>query len=34
VARRHHWLRDAFKARTSSALAYHTEYPVLVLRED
>ncbi|MGA0110421.1 MAG: universal stress protein [Schleiferiaceae bacterium] len=34
VARRHHWRRDAFKARTSSALAYHTEYPVLVLRED
>jgi nucleotide-binding universal stress UspA family protein len=34
IARRHHWLRDAFKARTSSALAYHTEFPVLVLRED
>ncbi len=34
VARRHHWLRDAFKPRMSSALAYHTEYPVLVLRED
>jgi nucleotide-binding universal stress UspA family protein len=34
VARRHHWLRDAFKSRTSSALAYHTEYPVLILRED
>ncbi|MFM6999281.1 MAG: universal stress protein [Bacteroidota bacterium] len=34
VARRHHWLRDAFKARTSTALAYHTEYPVLVVRED
>jgi nucleotide-binding universal stress UspA family protein len=34
VARRHHWLRDAFKPRMSSSLAYHTEYPVLVLRED
>lgn len=34
VARRHHWLRDAFKPRMSSTLAYHTEYPVLVLRED
>ncbi|MEY2752828.1 MAG: hypothetical protein RLZZ570_774 [Bacteroidota bacterium] len=34
VARRQHWFRDAFRPRTSTALAYHTEYPVLVVRED
>lgn len=34
VARRHHWLRDAFRPRMSSSIAYHNEYPVLVLRED
>ncbi|MEY4968777.1 MAG: hypothetical protein RLZZ261_548 [Bacteroidota bacterium] len=34
VARKHHWLRDAFRPRMSSSVAYHTEYPALVLRED
>jgi len=34
VSRRHHWLRDAFKPRTSTNVAYHTTYPVLILRED
>ena len=34
IARKHHWLRDAFKPRMSSRLAYHNEFPVIVLRED